>query len=569
MTYLDFSNDRHLDLLSSQKIDPSNLKKTIIQFKQFNDRFYHSTKKNEHIYTMLSSGEMMLNGYLPYKNMPLKEKKEWETIKDLKTGDRGYVNRYLVMELEKIMPRLYREIIYPLYSIQVSENRIEAPELSDDINALLVTSNIPGCFRFLEKMGNYKKGVFNPLRRNYISFIENKILDTITQYLKSVENELDKLDLALFGNNHQTSWSFIEDIILKLCSRADPNHDDPISTEAINSLRSIYISLFNIAMIWLIERDQVPISFRRLLPAIPDRLDFSKEGLQDDNAWKRYQDHHFLFMRLPKDQKEKLTSCLGTLTAAQRVMWMGCLGKQEIQALVLPMVSQRGRFENLATAAFRLKDPGEEDSFFGSRVWSVLQTIYSKYFSGKDIVSNETHHLFGSAKQQNEAPVNPKIEIGHEGEETDFSYIRDLRFLVVDDSEKIRKMTITVLEKEGVNQIHEAADGEQAWEIINRQPLDIILCDWIMPNLTGIELVQRMMQVENLANNVAFLMLTTVNDKASIVEALSVGVRGYLIKPFSRKQLLEKVGFASKWLSKERLAGKVPVQTDPTQPAAF
>ncbi|MFH2130153.1 MAG: hypothetical protein ABIK68_07250, partial [bacterium] len=60
------------------------------------------------------------------------------------------------------------------------------------------------------------------------------------------------------------------------------------------------------------------------------------------------------------------------------------------------------------------------------------------------------------------------------------------------------------------------------------------------------------MQVEELARNVTFLMLTTVDNKASIVEALSVGVRGYLIKPFSRKQLLDKVYFATEWLRREQ-----------------
>jgi two-component system, chemotaxis family, chemotaxis protein CheY len=122
---------------------------------------------------------------------------------------------------------------------------------------------------------------------------------------------------------------------------------------------------------------------------------------------------------------------------------------------------------------------------------------------------------------------------------------------VVDDSERIRQMTIKVLKEAGISRISEAGDGEEAWVIIQDQKPDVILCDWLMPKLSGIELVQRMMQVEELARRIAFLMLTTVDNKASIVQALSLGVRGYLIKPFTRKQLLDKVLFAVEWVKRE------------------
>ncbi|NQU65150.1 MAG: response regulator [SAR324 cluster bacterium] len=244
---------------------------------------------------------------------------------------------------------------------------------------------------------------------------------------------------------------------------------------------------------------------------------------------------------------------------------MGCLGKEEIRALVLPMISQSNHFENLAVTSRGIPASDSENYPFGLRVWGVLCDIYTERMIGKEGVSAKVLELFGhttSLKQTPPAPVAPPVPTAHAVPTTpdqpaDLSTIRNLSFLVVDDSDRIRQMTVKVLNDAGVTRILESCDGAEAWEILKKSPsVDVVLSDWIMPKLTGIELVQRVMQVESLARNITFLMLTSVDSKASIVEALSVGVRGYLIKPFSRKQLLEKVYFATEWLRKEQQSDK-------------
>ena len=574
MFYINIQRPRDKELLEKYIVSLINFENILSTVKQANDSYYHLSQKHEHFYKMLSSSDMMLNNYLVYRKMPLKEKQEWLSIKNLKTGDRGSVNRHLISELKQVLHQIYTELIEPRLSAQAGGNQAEALELSDEIDSLLLGSSVPAYFKYLEKLAAYKKGVFNPLKRGYISFIQIRALNVISQFLKTFEQDLTVLDNALLNEAHLKDWPRMGDIVSGICDRADPNHHDPLSLHAVNCLRSIYISVYNIAMVLLQLKKDVPIEIRQFLPLIPDKLDFTKTKLEYDNAWNRYQDHHFLFMRLPKEQKARLGECLSNLTPAQRVLWMGCLGKEEIRALVLPMISQSSRFENLAKVCREIPYSDSDNYPFGSRIWEILGGIYTEYLMKKESTSIEIHQLFDYGSKDSAAPIpeeKPAVELPAPVatiEEADLSAIQDLSFLVVDDSDRIRQMTTKVLKDAGVKKISESVNGAEAWKLLQQQPVDVVLCDWIMPELTGIELVQKIMQIESLAQKTTFLMLTTVNDKASIVEALSVGVRGYLIKPFSRKQLLEKVFFATEWLRKEQQSGRFSTKRHPKKPTS-
>lgn len=118
--------------------------------------------------------------------------------------------------------------------------------------------------------------------------------------------------------------------------------------------------------------------------------------------------------------------------------------------------------------------------------------------------------------------------------------LEDMRVLVVDDQSEARTMLKDMLSDMGVTQIFESTDGREALKFIDAafDFVDIIVCDWNMPSLTGVELLR---QIRTVYPSLPFLMVTGRNDIDSVVEAKSSGVTAYISKPFSSAQLEAKM----------------------------
>lgn len=119
----------------------------------------------------------------------------------------------------------------------------------------------------------------------------------------------------------------------------------------------------------------------------------------------------------------------------------------------------------------------------------------------------------------------------------------DLKVLIVDDQPETRHMLREMLNEMGVTQMFEAKDGRQAFEFVDAafDFVDIIICDWNMPGMTGVELLR---QIRTVDQRVPFLMVTGRLDMHSVVEAKSSGVTAYIAKPFSPVQLEAKIRIA-------------------------
>ncbi len=123
--------------------------------------------------------------------------------------------------------------------------------------------------------------------------------------------------------------------------------------------------------------------------------------------------------------------------------------------------------------------------------------------------------------------------------------IGTLKFLVVDDMLAMRKTVARQLKELGVTQITEAADGglgkEQLTQAIKlSQPFNFVVCDWNMPNMTGLELLRYCRGEKTLAH-LAFLMVTAESEMSQIADAVASGVDNYLIKPFTPATFKEKI----------------------------
>jgi two-component system, chemotaxis family, chemotaxis protein CheY len=110
--------------------------------------------------------------------------------------------------------------------------------------------------------------------------------------------------------------------------------------------------------------------------------------------------------------------------------------------------------------------------------------------------------------------------------------------LVVDDSRVIRKVACRILESLNF-ETEEAEDGEVALHACRNRMPDVILLDWQMPNMTGIEFL-RSLRRQSSGLNPVVLFCTTENDVAHITEALNAGANEYIMKPFDREILESK-----------------------------
>ncbi len=113
-----------------------------------------------------------------------------------------------------------------------------------------------------------------------------------------------------------------------------------------------------------------------------------------------------------------------------------------------------------------------------------------------------------------------------------------MKALVVDDSLTIRRIVIKALGLAGISESAEAADGAEALHAVKAQDFDLILLDWNMPKLNGIDTLKALRQA---GKTTPVIMVTTEAEKSRVIEAIKSGASDYLIKPFAPDQLAAKV----------------------------
>jgi two-component system chemotaxis response regulator CheY len=115
-----------------------------------------------------------------------------------------------------------------------------------------------------------------------------------------------------------------------------------------------------------------------------------------------------------------------------------------------------------------------------------------------------------------------------------------MRFLIVDDSSTMRRIIINTLTKLGYQSFVEAANGREGLERLAAGPVDLVITDWNMPEMNGIDFVRQLRTTTN-GKLVPVLMVTTNTANADVAEALKAGVNNYVVKPFTADTLKEKI----------------------------
>jgi two-component system, chemotaxis family, chemotaxis protein CheY len=112
--------------------------------------------------------------------------------------------------------------------------------------------------------------------------------------------------------------------------------------------------------------------------------------------------------------------------------------------------------------------------------------------------------------------------------------------LIVEDAISMRHTIKALLRKQGFNSLIEAGDGEHALKLMKSKNINLVICDWMMPNMSGPELFKAIQSNEKY-KNLPFILLTGNDQKDSVTEALKIGIKHYVVKPFNPKKLFEKV----------------------------
>lgn len=116
----------------------------------------------------------------------------------------------------------------------------------------------------------------------------------------------------------------------------------------------------------------------------------------------------------------------------------------------------------------------------------------------------------------------------------------NMKVLVVDDFATMRRIVKNILVQLGFKNIIEADDGTSALEILQKEKVDLIISDWNMPKMTGLDLLKTVRGDANLAAT-PFIMVTAEAQQDNIIAAVKAKVSQYIVKPFTADTLSEKM----------------------------
>jgi len=115
-----------------------------------------------------------------------------------------------------------------------------------------------------------------------------------------------------------------------------------------------------------------------------------------------------------------------------------------------------------------------------------------------------------------------------------------MKILVVDDFSTMRRIVKNILRQLDFTNIVEADDGSTALDVLQKEKINMIVSDWNMPKMTGLELL-KVVRADDALKDIPFLMVTAEAQQENIIEAVKSGVSNYIVKPFTAETLGQKI----------------------------
>jgi two-component system chemotaxis response regulator CheY len=117
---------------------------------------------------------------------------------------------------------------------------------------------------------------------------------------------------------------------------------------------------------------------------------------------------------------------------------------------------------------------------------------------------------------------------------------RNMRILVVDDFQTMRRIIVNLLRQLGFTNMVEADDGSTGWDRLQTEQIDLVISDWNMPKMTGIDFLKNV-RANDKYKTLPFIMVTAEGKRENVVAAVQAGVSNYIVKPFNAATLKEKL----------------------------
>ena len=115
-----------------------------------------------------------------------------------------------------------------------------------------------------------------------------------------------------------------------------------------------------------------------------------------------------------------------------------------------------------------------------------------------------------------------------------------MKVLIVDDFATMRRILKNIMKQIGFSDITEADNGKNALKAMKSDKIDLVLCDWNMPEMPGIDVLNTVRADSDLKDT-PFIMVTAEAQKENILEAVKAGVSSYIVKPFTAETVEEKL----------------------------
>jgi two-component system chemotaxis response regulator CheY len=112
--------------------------------------------------------------------------------------------------------------------------------------------------------------------------------------------------------------------------------------------------------------------------------------------------------------------------------------------------------------------------------------------------------------------------------------------LIADDTQTIRAIVRASLKAIGFKEFHEVTNGAEAKQFLEAKSIDLVICDWEMPEMNGLEVLKEMRGMER-HKETPFVMLTGNANADLVSQSIQLGISGFVVKPFQPQALCEKI----------------------------
>ena len=125
-----------------------------------------------------------------------------------------------------------------------------------------------------------------------------------------------------------------------------------------------------------------------------------------------------------------------------------------------------------------------------------------------------------------------------------------MKIIIIEDSNTLRYIMVKLLKELGYTGIAAVESAEEGWQLLQKETYDILLLDWKLPRMSGLDLLKQIRVTPQFAS-LQVIMVTTVHERKNIMQAVQIGVQGYIIKPIDSKVLSKKLKEVEEVLNKK------------------